>query len=336
MTRHGPTDVVHYLAGFDLAGPGALVEMTPAVMAQSVPVTPLGPNGALAHGKPTGRLEYALTEAGWLRGQREASLRRLFAAALPATPWPSVTGFVGHDVGAEVTICTDLRVKSQTFAPDLDNFTRVEVEYYNHRGSALYENARLLTMATVTGSTGPGSQPAASLRVDNGAASDGGATIVLMFDPDITRFRGFPTLNMQVRGYTGSVWSDVGAAQAFARDDDPHVTLTIASGTTIPRYLALQWSVSGTRDAFQIMGSHSSGATTLDVDGGTGTERIQDGDTLRISGQDYVVESATEGTGGQWDVVLTSGLVANVANNVAVTQTGTATELRICAAVARH
>ena len=141
--------------------------------------------------------------------------------------------------------------KSQTFAPDLDNFTRVEVEYYNHRGSALYENARLLTMATVTGSTGPGSQPAASLRVDNGASSNGGATIVLMFDPDITRFRGFPTLNLQVRGYTGSVWSDVGAAQAFARDDDPHVTLAIASGTTIPRYLALQWSVSGSRDAFQ-------------------------------------------------------------------------------------
>ena len=140
---------------------------------------------------------------------------------------------------------------------------------------------------------------------------------------------------MQLRGYTGSTWSNLGAAWTVARDGAPFHSVEIAG--TIPRYLALSYSFSGSRDAFELAGAHASGAEVLTVDGGTGTERIQEGDTLSIDGGTYTVAAAEEtGNAGEWTVTLETGLTGAGADNAAVTQTGTGMLLDHMVAVARH
>ena len=104
---------------------------------------------------------------------------------------------------------------------------------------------------------------------------------------------------------------------------------------TVRRYVAVRFTFSGTRDAFQTTAGFNSGDTEITVDGGTAQERIEVGDMLDIGGTDYEVSAASE-SGGTWTVTLATGLAANVANNADVTLTGTNTSLRYAAAIKRH
>ena len=335
MALRGPTDLVHSLAGYDLSGLGALTEISESSESVVADVTPLGPLGAIQHEAPVGTLMYSLSESGHLR-DNQASLRRLFGSGLVATPWPSIVGHEGGAIGARCRLVTDLRVKVRNMVPATSDISKVDVEYLLHQDGELYEEARLLASFGLNDGQGPGATPATDFRLDGGAESDLGGVLCLMFDPDASRWRGYPTLTLQVRhSDTGTSWTALGAAWAVDRDDAPHTVIEIAAATAINRYVALDWTYSGTRDAFALMGDHTMGDTEISVDGGSGTERIQSGDTLDIDGNDYTVESATDDGGGAWTVTLTSGLVADESDNEVVTQDGSDMELRLAACLHR-
>ena len=108
----------------------------------------------------------------------------------------------------------------------------------------------------------------------------------------------------------------------------------MASGTTLERYLALHWALGGTRDSFLLRGRHAADATSIEVDGGTGLERIEAGDMLDIGGIPRTALSATEDTNnaGRWTVQLNSALGAIANDDAVVALTGANIELRLAAA----
>ena len=337
MTLHGPTSLVHWLAGYDLAGRGAIVEVEEYVEAATQDVTPLGPRGAIKHDAPLGRIMYSVSESGFLRG-RQLSLRRLFAAGTVAHPWLSILGHQGGAVGASCNVATDLRLRKRSIAPDLDGISKVSIEYFLEVGGDLYEDARILAHGVVVGVVDVSATPSAAYRLDSGASSNGGAVLCLQVDVDGSRWRGYPNLKLQVRhsGSPGNNYANLGTAFDLERDSKGSTLLTIASGTTVRRYVAVRFAFSGARDTFALMRAYNAGDTVLALDGGAGTERIEVGDMLRIGGDDYEVVAVSPGAGaGQWSVTLGAGLTGNEPDNQSVTLTDTNVSLRYAAALKR-
>ena len=330
MALHGPTDLIAWLAGYDLAGLGALTEITESTEAVTADVTPLGPLGEIEHEAPIGVVRYAFSEAGHLR-DNQASLRRLFASGAVTPPWPSIVGREGGAIGAECRFTTDVRIKSRAIIPATDNVTRIEIEYFLNHGGHLYEEAHVLAHGVVANTVDNGANPAAAYRLDLGASSSGGSEICVMVDVDETIWRGYPTLTMQARHSTtaGSGYANLGSAVTLARNSKG--AAIVSTTGTVNRYVALRFTFSGTRDAFALKGAHSSGATALVVDGGTGLERIEAGDTLGIGSADYTVAAAEPASvAGEWNVTLTSGLTANAADNAVVTEKGDQRVVALC------
>ena len=338
MARHGPLDLVAWIAGYDMAGPGALMEANDSLEAQTTDVTPLGPNGTIKTSAPLGTVEYVRTEKGWLDTEAR-SLRDLLDGGGPDTPWRSIFGYGGDEIGSPVTIATDVRLGKHDVMADLGDLTKIQTDYYNHTGSDVYEDAELLSRAgPVTGVTDVGQTPGSAYRLDNGASSDGGAVICIMVDIGGSRWRGYDELHFRLRhsSTAGSGYADLGPQIQWDRGDTGQRLIEIAAGTTINRYLGLRFTFTAPRDTFSLQGAHASGATDLTVDAVTGDERIEEGDRLLISTETYTVESAAEtGTPGTWEITLTTGLQSNVADNTSVTLTGSNVSLRYAAAIKR-
>ena len=337
MALRGPTDVVHFLAGFDLAGQGAIVEVTPMIEAMTEDVTPLGPLGAIQHDAPIGRVNYTLSETGFLQDRQE-SLRRLLAAGAPPFPWPSIYGELGAATGARCNIATDLRIRTRSIVPSTTGITRVAIDYYLADAGDVYEDARLLAAGVVANVPDNGASPGTAYRLTHGSVTSAGATIALMVDMGATRWRGFPDLTLQVRQLTGNTWSDLGAAWALQRDAaGASNTIEIPGGTNIRSVIALRFTFSGTRDSYRLNGAQNLGATDLVIDGVGGTEVIEEGDRLVIGAATYTVEQVSAGsTANERNVVIAGGLVSAGINNAVITQTGTHTELRYAAAINRR
>ena len=339
MTLHGPTSLIHWLAGYDLAGRGAIIEVDESVEAATQDVTPLGPQGAIKHDAPLGRVTYAVSESGHLR-DRQLSLRRLLASGVVAHPWPSILGHQGGDIGAPCNLATDLRIRNKSIVPDLSGISKVSIEYFLQVGGDLHEDARVLAHGVVAGVVDIGATPGAAYRLDNGASSNDGAVLGLMVDVDGSRWRGYPNLKVQVRHSVnpGSNYANLGAAFDLERDTGGWSTvLTVASGVTVNRYVAVRFTFSGGRDTFRLMGAHNAGDTVLALDGGAGTERVEAGDMLDIGGDDYEVVAVSPGAGvGQWSVTLGAGLTGNEPDNQSANLTDTNVSLRYAAALYRR
>ena len=337
MARQAHTNIVHWVAGLDLAGLGALVDCSESLVAQKADATPLGPMGAIKHSRPLGTVEYTVSETGWLDTEQR-SLRELLASGKPSTPWPMIFGHA-NGIGNPANIATDVRIGQYNVLADLGDLTKVSTEFYLHT-DGLVHDATMLTAGPVNGvtdNTGSGTLPAA-YRYDNGAASNKGATIALMVDVGGSRWRGYSSLRVRVRhSINGTTWGTLGNNWVLNRGSAGSLVRIIAPATTIRRYTGIDFLFSGTRDAFALVGNHANKATSLTVDGGTGTERIEAGDKLSISGTTYDVLEATESaTPGTWNVTLVAGLTGSVNDNTVVTLTGTNTSLHYAAAIKRE
>jgi hypothetical protein len=66
-------------------------------------------------------------------------------------------------------------------------------------------------------------------------------------------------------------------------------------------------------------GVTAAGATTITMDGGSGTETILKGDIFTIDGQQYVATANATATGGEIDVPVYPAVPAEIANDTAVT-----------------
>ena len=334
MARHGPVDLVHWMAGLDLAGLGALVDVQQVRESQTVDVTPLGERGVVRHVTPLGTLEYTLSELGWL-DTGQTSLRSLLAGAdgRPAFPWQSILGHAGRDIGAGVTLATDMRLAKHDVVTSLDDLTKVSVEYFLSTGGEALD-AELLAHGVQESVAAPGT-PAAATRLDLGSAHTGGAEICLMADVGASRWRGYPALALSVwHSANGTSWNQLGSTLNLNRAAKGSAMLSIAAGTTINRYVAVRWTFSGTRDAFAKVGATRSRDNVLD--GGTGTERLEPGDMVMMGNATYEVVTATERTAtpGTWDVVFaTRPTSANSRDNTVATLTGNNVQLRYAAAI---
>ena len=337
MPRYGPTDLVHWIAGYDLSGPGALMEAADTYEAMTADVTPLGPAGVVKHSRPIGTAEYGISEKGWLdTGQR--SLRDLLASGVPDPPWQSIFGQAGDEIGADCTLATSLRLSKSDVVLAIEDLTKLAVEYYNSDKAGVHRWARLLAHGLVSDTVDLGAVPPAAFRLDGGATSGAGAVVGVQVDVGRSRWRGYPNLALQLRhsDNPGAGYADLGAATTLQRDSDPTYVVDIAGGTDVRRYTALRWTFQGARDSFSTTAAYAAGDTVLAVDGGAGTERLEAGDTVEIGGEDYDVESAADQGGGSWEITLASGLLANAANNSAVVLTGTNVQLRYAAALYRR
>ena len=146
MPLIGPTRIVRWLAGYDLAGAGALTEFEDTLEGPTADTTVLGPLGAIKSEAPLGRAVYTATETGFI-DDVEYSLRRLFASAVPAVPWRSVVGHFGSGRGAPCTLATDLRIKKKSIPTEQANFTKVALEYFLAQGGQVYQDAIFLHAA---------------------------------------------------------------------------------------------------------------------------------------------------------------------------------------------
>lgn len=341
MARHGPTDLVWWLAGYDLSGAGALFEASDTLEAQTADVTPFGPTGSVKHVSPVGTVSYGLSASGWMDPAQTSLVNLLRKDA--GYPWASVFGTGGRAKGAKCTIATDLRLDKYDVVASLDDLTKVSAEFFLSTGGEVVQDAVLIAHGTASGhGADSGVTPPAGFVHDFGAASDNGGLVVIMVDKSKTRWRGYSNLGIQTRdSANNSNWNFVTATQNFDRDDTLVYAVKVAAGTgTIARYFAPRFLFSGTRDSFAMDGAVSIGDTEIEVDGGTGTERIEAGDTLSIGvgvlGEDVVVASAEETSSGEWDVTLASGLTKAHADNAVLAQKGTDVEVTWVAAVARY
>ena len=238
----GPTDVVAWLAGCDLAGPGALTEIDESLEALTADVTPLGPLGAIEHDAPLARVRYALTESGWLQ-ERDASLRRLLADA-PAAPWPSVVGFTGAAPGALVTIASDVRIRKRSLPPDNAGFARVQLEYYAHQPCAVYDEAKLVAGGQRV--VGPaGAAPAAARRLDLGAPPRAGRTVLcLMGDGIVWGAATRLDVVLQHAVAVGGPWDAVRGAAVTVRpaDGEAGARHVLLEAEGVRRHVGVSWT----------------------------------------------------------------------------------------------
>ena len=338
----GPTSLVHWLGGYDLAGVGALTEIADVTEGEFRGVTPLGPEGAIEHEAPLGRIKYALTESGHLR-ENQRSLRRLLAGRTEGHP--SVVGHFGGAVGAACVLATNMRIKKSSIPPDMNDFTKVAFEYACERPCDIFDDSKLVAGgARVTGAAP--AAPYAGYRLDGGAASAAGAVVCVMLDGIV--WRSATSLTVAVRHSatpTVAGWSTLAngtLAVDSPGDVDDRVLLLVHSGN-LERYMAVTWSW-GAQSEFRIDlgGGYAAGATDIHLDGRTPVESLVAGDQFRI-GTAALVHTVTSGgivpgaAGTEFDVEFTPPTAAQANNNVTVTTVAAADQsAKILAAIERQ
>ena len=192
----GPVDVVHWVAGYDLAGAGAVSTVQSKTEAKTAAVQLVGPLGAVDHEEPTGKGGWSMTERGYLDPEA-MSLRKLFLAGAPAQPWPSILGREGAALGARVEVVSAVGVASRSIETNPDDFSFASLDYYPRgSGAAVHNHAALLAGGQRV--RGPIVRPYAEFRIDQGAEGDSGAAFCIMLD-DI-QWDGATAVSATVRG----------------------------------------------------------------------------------------------------------------------------------------
>ena len=180
MALAGPTDVVAWMAGHDLAGVGALTRVTDELEGMFADRTSL--NDDFEHEDPLGRVKYTLSEAGYL-DDAATSLRKLLVAGAPAEPWVSVLGRFGAAQGKECRIATGMRIERPTIVPEVNQFTQVAIDYKQDAGGVVVSKARIVNGGTRIDGEPP--EPYNATRFDLGAAAPDGVQAVVMVDSDV-------------------------------------------------------------------------------------------------------------------------------------------------------
>ena len=138
----GPTSLVHWLGGFDLAGVGALTEIADVTEAEFRGVTPLGPQGAIEHEAPLGRIKYTLTESGHLAGEPAVSCAVCSpggqrgirpSSGTSAAPW-----------ARRAVLASRMRIKKSSIPPDMNDFTKLALEYACERPCDIFDGTVLV------------------------------------------------------------------------------------------------------------------------------------------------------------------------------------------------
>lgn len=241
----GPTKLVHWLAGYDLAGVGALTEIDDNLMAKATDVTPLGPLGQIKHDAPLGCVEYTLTEAGYL-AEPQVSLRKLLATGRPAYPWRSIVGHLGSATGALCTIATDMRLRKKSIPPDLENFSKVSIEYFANQPCEVYDDNCVLLHGGQRVTAAPAA-PYNGYRLDGGAPSTEGIAICAMVDDVV--WADATALDINIRhsddDTEATAWDLLtGATLNVTPATAPGQLFVVVAGN-VDRYLALDWTWTG-------------------------------------------------------------------------------------------
>ena len=243
MSTVGPTRFVHWLAGRDLRGRGAITELSHSLEALADSDFRLG--DSIKAEAPLGVVTYTLSETGFLDA-REASLRQLFGSGAPATPWPAIVGEFGSAKGAQCALATDLRIKKRSIPPDGDGFTKVALDFYLHSGGDAHDDAGLI--AGGQRQTGAGnSSPFASDRYDTGAASANGGLLALMVDGIVWAGRTSLLVSFQ-HSTNGTAWVDRLATAERLTITSPatsgHTTVVLAG--SVRQWLTASFTFTGT------------------------------------------------------------------------------------------
>lgn len=335
-----PTRFIHWLAGHDLAGTGAVTEFEHSL--ESVVAANTRLSDGIMSERPIGRVDYTLTENGFL-DERGASLRRALNGGLAAT------GFEGHEAGKQVIIASNLGVKKQSIPPELDGFSKISLDYYLREGGQVYEEAQLLWGGRRVTNNAPNA-PHNGYRIDLGSGHTGGAVVALMVDPDIVA-RGAErvTLNVTHANSTSpSGWTALpvaGGTVSARHNINGNATeslLIVPSTQAIRRYVAVSWSW-GSQSGFRVdnAGGYNAGHTSLHLDGrGQTYQNIVVGDVFTVAG-DSTVHTVTGGgttpgvVASEFDIAFTPGLGSNVADNAIIsTVAGSHRSFKFLAAIA--
>ncbi len=236
-----PTSLVHWVAGFDFAGPGALTEVTDSLKALTEDLTVLGPLGAIKNDGNLGHATYEISEAGHLRG-REASLRRLLVDNPPEYPWRSILAHHGGTRGLPCTIAEDIRLKEDSLPPQLTAFTKVNITYLNASRTHVYRDGIILE----GGGRKVGDSPGAQGRTfDFGLQKVGPTVLCIMVDGLVLDGADGLTVSIAHGTDPADEASFAGAASTGVITESGAQLLTVVTGN-LNRYFVVNWGFSGT------------------------------------------------------------------------------------------
>lgn len=241
----GPTSTVCWVGGYDLAGIGALTNIAEGTEAMAANVTPLGPQGAIVHEQPIGRVAYTFTEKGFL-SQDQVGIRDLLKSGAPAQPWRAIVGYVGDTTGAMATVVSHTRLRKSQINPDPEGVSMVDLEYYNDTEGEVYDTTARLVHGGQRVDTAP-AVPYTAYQLDGGAASADGSALCLMADG--IDWDGATSLAIKLRhsaNKTGGAasWADLGPTLTVTPTTAPGQVFAKTTGA-VRRYVALTWAWTG-------------------------------------------------------------------------------------------
>ena len=318
----GPTSLVHWLGGYDLAGVGALTEIADVTEGEFRGVTPLGPEGAIEHEAPLGRIKYALTESGHLR-ENQRSLRRLLAGRTEGHP--SVVGHFGGAVGAAAVVASSMRIKKSSIPPDMNDFTKLALEYASERPCDIFDGAVFVHGGQRVTHDAPAA-PYDGFRFDGSASSLHGGALCILVDPDIV-WRGAESLTVEMahaNALAGPWLTTTGSDLLVPADGNPGQLFVRLAGA-IRRYIAVRWTW-GAQSTFSIdhMAGYAIGTTVMHLDARVANESMLPGDQFTIGARATVHTVSSGGihhaaAGTEFDVTFTPATLALHNNNTLVT-----------------
>ena len=336
MPEAGSVRYRHWMGGYNLSN-GALTSIESYSEAPGADVTAL--NDTIMSEGPLGRVMYMITESGFLR-ERGRSLRRLLSDR-GFGPWLSLVAPLGNQRGGLCEMATKMRIKNRSIPPELDSFTRIELDYYLDSGGELFDD-KCFMIAGGEPTVAEVAAPYTSVQYDGGAPSTNGAAVGMMVTPE-TRFGGATQLTVTLyhssNRSNASTWRALPGCQITVQWNQVPRELFVKTTGAVSRYLAVAHSFTG-QSVFAIdnAGGYAAGATEIHVDGrGTEAEGLVVGDTISIGSTTYTVAGTTltrDNTDTEFDITLDRGLDAAVSDDDAVTVT-TAKQANFVTAVQR-
>ena len=132
----GPTEVVAWAGGYDLANAGSLMTFEEEVSGLTVERSLLGPPGTYEHYVAVGVRSLSITESGWL-DDGGLDLRQVLGA--PSGGHLLVHGFEGADQGGSCRIATAMQVRNHRIEAEVKGLTRISEEWYQGNGGVVHE-----------------------------------------------------------------------------------------------------------------------------------------------------------------------------------------------------
>lgn len=242
MSKISPRDLVHWMGSHDLAGIGAITEISDTLVSEAADHTSI--TDPFTKELPTGVRIFTLTESGFM-DESNASLRGLLMDTRPEGGWDTIIGKHGARRGAPVRLASGMEIKSEHIPPAKGQFTKAHLEYAHGDDGEVWEG-RLSSPGTRV-NNGPNA-PFQTTQVDLGVASHARHLVPIIMVDGID-WDGATALRIRVvhsnnaTSSQGRNWDAIAELNVSAPAVRGYIRLPQVALTR--RYLATRWDWTG-------------------------------------------------------------------------------------------